>query len=469
MLTKTKRIPAWLTLLIGLLTLLFLVGATFAVYIDEDPDGFVSVDWTDIVVDPEVLGTTMVRLFIPVVSVLVLGSTAFFDAFVTQQTVDRKKRRRLARWLFCLLLLNLFFTVWRDAPGISAITDGLLIVLLGALLLGWRTGLILGVSSFLFYTIYDSFDADVPLDSLDVFFDLLFGTFYDLSFVALLCSGILVGLMRDEVGPTLLRPLPLFFIGFSFEWLPSWLNFYAFRIGDVLLEFLPGAIMTGITLMILGLFAQQARGRAVATQLAQSERLQAEAELRALRAQINPHFLFNSISTIQYHARTHPKTAYDLLDNLADIFRAAFRSDHFVTLEEELATVEAYLHLEQARLRERLTVVWDISPDVDLQVQVPSLVIQPIVENSIVHGIAPKLGGGTLRIIVERSDDDCQVTVIDDGLGFDQTAPTVKGHGIGQTNVVQRMQSYYGTAFVPRIESTPGAGTRVALKFPNTT
>ncbi len=466
MLTKAKRFPRWRTIIVGLLTLGFLVAATWVVYIDEDPAGFVSVDWEDLVIDPEILGITMVRLFIPVVSVLVLGSTAFFDAFVTQETVDVKKRRRLGRWLFFLLLLNLFFTVWRDGPGLTAITDGLLIVLLGALLLGWRTGLVLGVSSFLFYTIYDSFDAEVPLDSLDVFFDLFFGTFYDLSFVALLCSGIFVGLLRDEIGPTLLRPLPLFLIGFGFEWLPSWLNFYAFRIGDVIFEFLPGAIMTGLTLMILGLFAQQARGRAVATQLAHSERMQAEAELRALRAQINPHFLFNSISTIQYHARTHPKTAYDLLDNLADIFRAAFRSDHFIALEEEFATVEAYLHLEQARLRERLTVEWHIAPEVDLAMLVPSLVLQPIVENSIVHGIAPKLGGGRLVISASNQDQVCQVTIVDDGLGFDQTAPTVKGHGIGQTNVFQRMQSLYGAAFLPEIKSLPGQGTSVTLRFP---
>ncbi|MEM7034102.1 MAG: histidine kinase [Chloroflexota bacterium] len=466
MLKLIRYRPSWQTIIIASITILFLAWRTYLVYWEEQPNRFVGFYWEDVVIDPKVLGNAMKQLFIPIVGVLLLGNTSFFDRFVTRRRTNRIVYIQLTIFLFGILLLNLFFTVWQKGTDWAAVTDGLLVVLIGALLMGWVLGFMLGFSAILFYAIYDSIISQITINSLATFLELFFGTFYDLSFVALLCSGVMVGLIRNEAGLSVLHPFPLFVIGFTFEWLPSWLNAFAFGVGDVVLDIFPGALMTGLTLMVLGLFAQRTRGRVTVNQLAQIEKMQVEAEMKALRAQINPHFLFNALSTIQYHARTQPEIAYSLLDNLADIFHAALRAESFIPLEEEFATVESYLLLEQARLRERLAVEWHIAPDINLQQLVPSLIIQPFVENSIVHGIAPQPEGGTLVISAKSDGSHYWIEISDDGVGFDPSNPSVKGHGIGQANVSQRLQNLYGEAFVPVITSQVGQGTQVTVRIP---
>jgi len=200
--------------------------------------------------------------------------------------------------------------------------------------------------------------------------------------------------------------------------------------------------------------------------------LAARAELTALQAQINPHFLFNAINTIVSYCRTEPNTARRLLLDLAAYFRRNLeRAGDFCTLEEELAHVHAYLALEQARFGDRLRLVEEISPDLKA-IKLPRLTLEPLVENAVKHGIAPLAGGGTVCIRAERRDHGVELTVADTGVGMapETLAAVLKGcpasGGIGLCNVEERLKSIYGLERGLRIESAPGAGTVVSFSLP---
>ena len=137
-----------------------------------------------------------------------------------------------------------------------------------------------------------------------------------------------------------------------------------------------------------------------------------------------------------------------------------------MTLEEELDTVKAYLAIEQARLRERLTVNYEIDDGIDLNLKVPALVLQPLVENSVIHGIVPKASGGTIMLKVIPNGSACQIMIADDGVGFDPTDNRPKRSGIGLSNSTNRLVSLYGSAYAPQIDSSIGAGTRITVKIP---
>ncbi len=206
--------------------------------------------------------------------------------------------------------------------------------------------------------------------------------------------------------------------------------------------------------------------------LTQTELALAEAELKALRAQINPHFMLNSLSVIHHLVRTQPETARNLLLDLSDLFQHTLRAGDFVPLSRELEHVRAYLALEQARLTKRLNVMWAILAEDKLETPVPTLILQPIVENAIVHGIAPKPEGGTVSILVKQSGDDLHIQVVDNGVGFDSATlhGTNSSHperpSIGVENIDLRLRLLYGEAYHLQVTSTPGAGTTVELRIP---
>ncbi|MFQ5421509.1 MAG: sensor histidine kinase, partial [Anaerolineae bacterium] len=236
---------------------------------------------------------------------------------------------------------------------------------------------------------------------------------------------------------------------------------------------LPGALALGIALAVVvfifrSVQADAARRRAEAAELAR-----AQAELRALRAQINPHFLFNALNTIRYFVRTDAKLARRLLLNLSRVFQSALKSGDFVPLRAEIETVKAYLALEQARLAERLAVEWAIDDtNALLEIPVPTLILQPIVENGVAHGLAPKPGGGTLTIRIGREDGDLCLSVADDGMGMSGerlTAvldPASNEKAIGLRNVDGRLRALYGDNYCLDIQSEPGQGTRVKIRIP---
>ena len=197
-----------------------------------------------------------------------------------------------------------------------------------------------------------------------------------------------------------------------------------------------------------------------------------EAEVRALRAQISPHFIYNSLNAIASFVRTDPDRARSLLLEFADFTRYSFRRHgDFTTLAEELRSIERYLLLEQARFGDRLSVRLSIAPEV-LPVAVPFLCIQPLVENAVRHGLEGSEGTGTIVISAHDRGHDCVIEVEDDGAGEDPEkvrralAGDASLDSVGLGNVDTRLRATYGDEYGLVVETAPGAGTRVVVRVP---
>jgi two-component system LytT family sensor kinase len=197
-----------------------------------------------------------------------------------------------------------------------------------------------------------------------------------------------------------------------------------------------------------------------------------EAELRALRAQISPHFVYNSLAAIASFVRTDPDRARELLLEFADFTRYAFRrGGAFTTLAEELGNIERYLALEQARFGERLQITLLVAPEV-LAVAVPYLAIQPLVENAVRHGLEGKDGVGHVSITASDHGSEAEIVIEDDGVGSDPElvrealAGSRDSDSVGLGNVDARLRQVYGDERGLVIETAPGAGTRVIFRVP---
>ena len=197
-----------------------------------------------------------------------------------------------------------------------------------------------------------------------------------------------------------------------------------------------------------------------------------EAEVRALRAQISPHFIYNSLTAIASFVRTDPERARELLLDFADFTRYSFRRHgEYTTLAEELRSIERYLMLEKARFGDRLQVSLRVAPEV-LPVVVPFLCLQPLVENAVRHGLEGKDAPGHISIIAEDHDAECVLSVEDDGLGEDPErirqalAGDVSLDSVGLGNVDERLRSTFGDEYGLVVETAPGAGTRVVVRVP---
>ncbi|QWC86694.1 histidine kinase [Nocardioidaceae bacterium] len=197
-----------------------------------------------------------------------------------------------------------------------------------------------------------------------------------------------------------------------------------------------------------------------------------EAELRALRAQISPHFVYNSLSAIASFVRTDPDRARELLLEFADFTRYSFRRHgEFTTLAEELRSVERYLVLEQARFGERLRVQLQVAPEV-LGVTIPFLCLQPLVENAVRHGLEGQPDGGRVTLTARDDGAEAVVSVEDDGAGEDPDrirrilAGEDAGDSVGLGNVDARLRSVFGEEHGLVVETARGAGTKVTVRFP---
>jgi two-component system LytT family sensor kinase len=202
---------------------------------------------------------------------------------------------------------------------------------------------------------------------------------------------------------------------------------------------------------------------------AQEERL-AQAELRALRAQISPHFIYNALAAVANSIHTRPEEARELLTEFAEFTRYAFRGNRsYVTLADELHYVEKYLRLEQARFGDRLDVRVSVAPEV-LTAVVPVLSMQPLVENAVRHGVESAPGPCRVEILGADLDADVELTVKDGGAGMSAedaaAALAGRGAGIGLANVHARLQSTFGPEYGLEVESAPGAGTVVRMLVP---
>src|SRR5687768_15756834 len=202
--------------------------------------------------------------------------------------------------------------------------------------------------------------------------------------------------------------------------------------------------------------------------LEEQEKLLLTARVEALASQINPHFLFHTLSSIQSLIRTKPETARTVIVKLSGLLRRLLRSrDHFVTLREELESIDEYLDIEVIRFGPQLTVEKQISPDT-LDIIVPSMILQPLIENSIKHGFSRKVGGGRIVIRSVRQNGHAIIEVEDDGLGMtDERLNTALTDGIGLSNVNERLSVIYGAAYRVRITSVPNLGTIIRLEIPD--
>ncbi len=191
------------------------------------------------------------------------------------------------------------------------------------------------------------------------------------------------------------------------------------------------------------------------------------AELKALKAQIEPHFLFNSLNVIGAYCRTDGEKARNLILNLSEYFRGTLEIEgDFSTLQKELVLVKAYVSIEEARFSDRLKVEFFID-DTLLDIKFPILIIQPLVENAIKHGILKKIEGGTVKIIVRDKDDEVYVEICDDGIGFDNSDNSTST-GLGLKNVKNRLKLLYGEKYDINIISS-NKGSRVSFYIPKNT
>ena len=221
-----------------------------------------------------------------------------------------------------------------------------------------------------------------------------------------------------------------------------------------------------ITSQLLGLQMELAEAN-------RQRQLVTKTRLEALQAQIRPHFLFNILNTIISVSRFDGDRARELLVQLASFFRRSLSyRENFITLQDEIDYIQTYLSLEKARFGDKLQVRMRLDPRI-LGQKIPVLTVQPLVENAVLHGLAPREEGGTVCVSARRLLGEIRVTIIDNGIGMSPErirAVFEEGFsqnlGIGMSNVNERLLSLYGHAYKLRLKSRPGRGTAVRLRIP---
>jgi two-component system LytT family sensor kinase len=223
----------------------------------------------------------------------------------------------------------------------------------------------------------------------------------------------------------------------------------------------------GATVMCVALPLKIWNNTRIELKLEEQTRLLLQSRLDALQSQINPHFLFNTLNSVASLVRVDPDTARDVIVKLANILRSLLRKhDAFSTLAEEVDFIDDYLDIEVIRFgRDKLRVQKELDPD-SLDCIVPSMILQPLVENSIKHGLSPKIDGGSITIRSSLRNDRLLIQIEDDGVGM-AAESSAEGTGIGLKNVAERINVIYGEAGkldfrVPR----SGVGTLITLELP---
>ena len=227
-------------------------------------------------------------------------------------------------------------------------------------------------------------------------------------------------------------------------------------------------------IIAIGTWLKIWNGVRIQIKLEEQERLLLQARMEALQNQINPHFLFNTLNSVSSLVRVDPDTARDMIIKLANILRRLMRStETFVPLREELAFIDDYLDIEVVRFGgEKLKVVQTIDPE-SLDLMVPSMLLQPLVENCIKHGLAPKVEGGTIRIRSRLTATQITLEVEDDGVGMTASQQSQKlgepeGAGIGMANITERLKVLYNNAARIKVNSHPEMGTIIQIVLPRT-
>ncbi len=363
-----------------------------------------------------------------------------------------------------------------ETKGQSLMTErsnyGFLFIALSGILGGWRIGMLAGLVNMLVLGWQGHFLLVAPTYPNQL---VLRTVLTQLWGVVGIVFGVCLGYWR-EIHQLEFKPWHLMILGTLFEVLATlstlvttWAAPYHFD------RFTHNILATGPLLALLFWWLQrQAQTDPKALHLTQSELALVQAELRAFRAQMNPHFLINSLSVIHHLVRSEPDKARELLLDLSDVLQHTIRSGNFVTLTQEIEQTKAYLALEQARYTNRLEVKWEISSQTNLQRFIPTLTLQPLVENAVRHGIAPRAEGGLVRIEINEHPTELIIRVMDNGVGF-KTQPVPKtqdvnqnsGHRIALHNISERLRLIYGQQNGVQIQSKLDHGTTITIRFPN--
>lgn len=459
----------WLTLT---LAMYWLLAITY-IRIEENAPTFSQAVFYWPEFDAEAMGLALQELFFPLILLFILRDTHFLKKLIlsvstketNKDTADKlshsPNRALLISTALQLLVLSLTFTWHYVAETEGRISNGVLLVIIFALCQRWPSGLILGLCSAILLASYDYLL--LPLDEREQNLSDIVLWHFLLNFEAMsaVSAGLLTGLLSST---WLFSPLRLFLLGLGCEWLAPWMDFLAISESEDLTTHFSVALITGLILAIFALIAQQVQGQWAQVRLASAEQARLRAELTSLRTQINPHFLFNALTSVLYFIRTDANKAYQLLSHLAELFRGILKAKDFISLDDELYLMTAYVELEQARLGERLTFKQQISPQISLEQKVPALVLQPLVENAIVHGITPLAEGGSVTVEITCDDQDIICTILDTGDGQGNTQ--AKGSGIAWQNIQQRMTALYGESYCPQRVRTQEQNTCVTIRIP---
>jgi two-component system, LytTR family, sensor kinase len=251
------------------------------------------------------------------------------------------------------------------------------------------------------------------------------------------------------------------------EW-GNWQSFATHEIPIWIASITSFLLTYGFGLALVMGFAFYRRLRDSQLRSAALERALTQSHLAALRMQLSPHTLFNLLHTIRGQITWDPPAAQAMVVQLGDLLRRLLTAGEreFSRLSDELQFVSLYLELQQRRFADRLTIRVPMREDV-AHAWVPSLILQPLVENAVKHGLSRKRGGGTVRIDAILTPEYLQLIVGDDGLGMpDAALARVYERGIGLRNLRDRLERLYGPAHLPEITSEPGSGTEVRLRLP---
>ncbi len=203
------------------------------------------------------------------------------------------------------------------------------------------------------------------------------------------------------------------------------------------------------------------------SKLEEQQRLLMQARLDALSSQINPHFLFNTLNSVSSLIRTNPQQARVVVYQLSNILRRLLRKhDNFSTLRDELSFIDDYLSIEVVRFGDKLAFRKDVEP-ATLDMQLPSMLLQPLIENCIKHGLASKVEGGSITLRARRVEERLHLLIADDGVGIPEAEmATLFDRGIGVSNVNERLKVLFGADYRLWIDSKPGQGTRIEIEVP---
>ena len=460
--------------------------AKFNVPVDMPPE--ITAEWSILSFDPYPMGLLFQSIVIPLALLYIFSTTGFFKEIVSHD-IPLSAESKLLVILISIQLVTQGYQLWLahffGEPSIWF--TPLVIIVIGGLLGGWRVGASMSVVNLLFSgscELWQVWGAEFAMLFRMGGWHLLltnppWGDIFLIHYVLQLQStsvfwaGITVAFLAELFDRRQrLSVWGAIGLGATAETFSAYLTHVA-GAPPGLARLIPAILISALTMIIFALLVRNANTENVQQRLKSAELARTRAELRALRAQINPHFLFNALNTIRYFVRVDPPTARRLLLNLSELFQRVIYSGEFVSVEDEIGYTKAYLALEKARLDQRLQVEWHIAESVQLSSLVPTLILQPLVENAVIHGIAPKAAGGKIRIDIEQTAEMLLLRVQDDGMGISPErlslllqSPLPQEHAIGLRNVNERLQTLYGKNHRLQIQSETGRGTTVVIKIP---